>query len=84
MRWSIKMDKKEFKEELSQFIYINRRKVIGALIGLIIGILILTIGFFKTLLLFLTTLVGYYLGMRWRFEEDLKDFILRIIPDRFK
>jgi len=84
MRWSIKMDKKEFKEELSQYIYINRKKIIGALIGLIIGILILTIGFFKTLLLFLTTLVGYYLGMRWRFEEDLKDFILRIIPDRFK
>lgn len=78
------MDKKEFKEELSQFIYLNRRKLFGALIGLIIGILILTIGFFKTLLLFLTTLVGYYLGMRWRFEEDLKDFILRIIPDRFK
>ncbi|CCU79339.1 hypothetical protein HSACCH_01250 [Halanaerobium saccharolyticum subsp. saccharolyticum DSM 6643] len=78
------MDKKEFKEELSQYIYINRKKIIGALIGLIIGILILTIGFFKTLLLFLTTLVGYYLGMRWRFEEDLKDFILRIIPDRFK
>ena len=84
MRWSIKMDKKEFKEELSQYIYINRKKIIGALIGLIIGILILSIGFFKTLLLFLTTLVGYYLGMRWRFEEDLKDFILRIIPDRFK
>lgn len=78
------MDKKELKEELSQFIYQNRRKIIGALVGLIIGILILTIGFFKTLLLCLTTLLGYYLGMRWRFEEDLKDFILRIIPERFK
>lgn len=78
------MNKKEFKKELSQFIYLNSRKLIGALIGLIIGILIITIGFFKTLLLFLTTLVGYYLGIRWRFEEDLKDFILRIIPERFK
>ncbi len=78
------MDKKELKEELSQFIYQNRRKIIGALVGLIIGILILTIGFFKTLLLCLTTLLGYYFGMRWRFEEDLKDFVLRIIPERFK
>ena len=78
------MDKNQIKEELSQFIYLNRKKISGALIGLIIGILILTIGFFKTLLLFLTTLVGYHLGMRWRFEEDLKDFILRIIPERFK
>ncbi len=78
------MDKNQIKEELSQFIYLNRKKIIGALIGLIIGILFLTVGFFKTLLLCLTTLIGYYLGGRWRFEEDLKDFILRIIPDRFK
>ncbi|TDO92290.1 putative membrane protein [Halanaerobium saccharolyticum] len=78
------MDKNQFKEELSQFIYLNRRKICGALIGLIIGVLILTVGFFKTLLLCLTTLVGYYFGARWRFEEDLKDFIIRIIPDRFK
>ena len=78
------MNKQEFKDKLSQFIYLNRRKLFGALIGLIIGILILSIGFFKTLLLCLTTLGGYYLGVRWRFEEDLKDFILRIIPERFK
>jgi len=78
------MDKNQIKEDLSQFIYLNRKKIGGALIGLIIGVLILTIGFFKTLLLCLTTLFGYYFGSRWRFEEDLKDFILRIIPDRFK
>lgn len=78
------MDKNKLNEELSQFIYQNRKKIGGALIGLIIGILILTVGFFKTLLLCLTTLIGYYFGRRWRFEEDLKDFILRVIPDRFK
>ncbi|PTV99129.1 putative membrane protein [Halanaerobium saccharolyticum] len=78
------MDKNQLKEELIQFIYLNCKKICGALIGLIIGVLILTIGFFKTLLLFITTLVGYYVGSRWRFEEDLKDFILRIIPERFK
>jgi uncharacterized membrane protein len=78
------MDKNEFREELFQFIYLNRKKISGALIGLIIGILILSIGFFKTLLICITTLVGYYLGSRWRFEEDLKDFILKIIPERFK
>lgn len=78
------MDKKQFKEELSQFIYLNRKKIGGALLGLIVGILILTIGFFKTILLCLTTLIGYYLGSKWHFEEDLKDFVLKIIPDRFK
>lgn len=78
------MDKQKFIEELSQIIYLNQKKIVGALIGLIIGVLILTIGFFKTLLLCVTTLVGYYLGARWRLDEDFKDLILRIIPERFK
>ncbi|SIQ11281.1 DUF2273 domain-containing protein [Halanaerobium kushneri] len=78
------MDKNQLKEELVQLIYVNLKKITGAVIGLIIGILFLTVGFFKTLLLCLTTLFGYYFGSRWRFEEDLKDFILRIIPERFK
>lgn len=78
------MDKHQFKEELSQFIYQNRKKIAGALLGLIIGILILTIGFFKTLVLVAATLIGYYFGSRWNFEEDIKDFIIRVIPERFK
>lgn len=78
------MDKQKLKEELIQFIYSNFKKISGAVIGLIIGILILVIGFFKTLVICLTTLIGYYLGARWRFEEDLKDFILKVIPEKFK
>lgn len=78
------MDKQKLKEELIQFIYLNLKKICGAVIGLIIGILILVIGFFKTLVICLTTLVGYYFGARWRFEEDLKDLILKVIPEKFK
>lgn len=78
------MNKNQFKEELSQILYENRKKLIGALIGLIIGLLILIIGFFKTLLLCLVTLLGYYLGSRWNLEDDLKDLIIKIIPERFK
>lgn len=78
------MDKNQFKDELSQFIYLNRKKIAGAFFGLLIGVLILTIGFFKTLLLTVTTLIGYYFGSRWNFEEDIKDFIIRVIPERFK
>ena len=39
------MDREQFTEELSQFIYSNRKKVMGALLGLIIGILILFVNF---------------------------------------
>lgn len=78
------MDNKQIKENLIQFVYLNRKKVLGTLIGLLIGLLILIVGFFKTLLLCLTTSIGYYLGQRWSLEEDFKDFIIRIIPEKFK
>ncbi len=78
------MDKQSFQEEVKKFISRNPKRTAGALLGLLAGILILTIGFFKTLLLALTTLIGYYLGSRFSIEEDLKDLIMKIIPERFK
>ena len=66
------MDKKDFYDNLYQFYFKNQSRVIGAVIGFIIGILILSIGFFKTLLLF------YYLldhlqksGHLHLYEEEL-------------
>lgn len=41
------MDKQKLKADLIQFIYLNLKKIFGAVIGLIIGILILVIGFLK-------------------------------------
>ncbi|MFW6001390.1 MAG: DUF2273 domain-containing protein [Halanaerobium sp.] len=78
------MNKDHLKEEYLNYFSENPRKVIGALIGLLIGILILTIGFLKTIILALTTFLGYYLGSRYNIEEDLKDLLMRIIPERFK
>lgn len=78
------MDMKQFQAWLSNYIANNPKKITGAVIGLIVGILILTIGFFKTLLLCITTLLGYYLGSRINFEEDIKKVIMKVIPDRFK
>ena len=78
------MNKEHLKEEYLKYISENPKKAIGALIGLLIGILILTVGFLKTLVLALTTFIGYYLGSRYNLEEDMKDLLMRIIPDRFK
>lgn len=78
------MNKEQIKEEYLKYISNNPKKVIGALIGLLIGILILTIGFLKTILLALTTFLGFYIGSRYNIEEDIKDLLIRIIPDRFK
>ncbi|RCW50540.1 MULTISPECIES: DUF2273 domain-containing protein [unclassified Halanaerobium] len=78
------MDKKDFYDNLYQFYFKNQSRVIGAVIGFIIGILILSIGFFKTLLLVITTGLGYVIGSRWNIEEDMKTLIDKIIPERFK
>lgn len=78
------MEKDQLKDKLIQFLYLNRKKIFGTLLGLFVGILILLIGFFKTLLLVITTIIGYYCGLRWNLEEDLKNLIFKVIPEKFK
>ncbi|MGM0603328.1 MAG: DUF2273 domain-containing protein [Bacillota bacterium] len=78
------MDKKDFYDNLYQFYFNNQSKVIGALIGFLIGVLILSIGFFKTLLILITTVLGYAVGSRWNIEDDIKTLIDKAIPERFK
>lgn len=38
--------------------------IIGGLIGLIIAILLITVGFFKTLLVLILTILGSYIGYK--------------------
>ncbi|MHB1315570.1 MAG: DUF2273 domain-containing protein [Christensenellales bacterium] len=50
----------------------NKGKIIGATIGIITGILILTINFWRTLLLAICLFVGFFLG--WRSDRN-KSFL---------
>lgn len=45
-----------------EFIKEHLNRIIGSSTGLIIGVLLLTIGFWRTLLLLVCTFIGYYLG----------------------
>jgi uncharacterized membrane protein len=62
----------------------NRGKCIGAFIGLIIGIFVLTIGFFKTLFLVICIFLGYYFGKKVDNKESIIEIIERILPDEWK
>ena len=42
----------------------NKKRFFGGLIGFVLSVLILTIGFFKTLFIVLCTLIGYLLGSK--------------------
>lgn len=45
----------------------NKFAIIGALIGFIIALLFLTLGFFKTMLLLIMTIVGF--GVGWYLKK---------------
>ncbi len=66
--------------------YVKTRKgvIIGASIGLLVGILLLTIGFFATLLLAICAGIGAFFGSNNRFKKKLFEILDRILPDIFK
>lgn len=71
------------KDILIEFIHLinnNRRKFFGSFLGLLIGILILTIGFFKTIFIIFTTVVGYLLGSKSYSKMDLINLLEKILP----
>ncbi|MDT1959001.1 DUF2273 domain-containing protein [Carnobacterium divergens] len=45
----------------------NKFAIIGALVGFIIALLFLTLGFFKTILLLIMTIVGF--GVGWYLKK---------------
>lgn len=57
-------------------------RTIGAIMGLVIGILVLIIGFFKTLFIVVCTFLGYYIGKLADDRESFNDVLRKIIPPK--
>lgn len=55
-------------------------KIVGTLGGLIIGILIIALGFFKALFVLLCMGLGFFVGKRIDQKEDLMEVLDRILP----
>lgn len=64
--------------ELLVYINNNRGKFFGALLGFIVGSLILIIGFFKALFIFICTYIGYFLG-----SKSYKDVNFRKLLEKY-
>jgi len=69
-----------FKEFLLNLFSKNQGKIIGSFIGLLLAILILIIGFFRTLIIVLFIFAGFYIGKKIDNKEDLVEFLDRILP----
>jgi len=54
-----------FLEIIQELLETHRGKVLGAIFGLIIGLLIIVFGFWKTVFIIVCILIGYFLGKRF-------------------
>jgi uncharacterized membrane protein len=69
------------KNKLLEFFNENRGAILGSSAGFIIAIVVLFMGFFQALFLFICVGVGYYLGKRFpEDKEHIKNFLDRILP----
>lgn len=72
------------KEYLLDLLSKNQGKIIGAVIGFILAVFMLLIGFFQTLLITLFILIGYFVGKKIDNKEDFIQFLDRILPSGWK
>ena len=74
----------EQKNEFINFIRAHKGVIRGTAIGLVVGVLILCIGFFGTLFLAICTGIGAFFGSKNRYKKKLYQILDRILPDIFK
>jgi uncharacterized membrane protein len=67
-----------------EFINSHRGIIIGIGIGFLIGILILSIGFFKTLFLAICVGIGAFFGTKNKLRKRLFEILDKILPNLFR
>lgn len=68
-------------QEIIQSIWENSRwRVVGTAAGLLVGILFLWLGFFRTVFLLICVGFGFFIGKKLDKNEDLIDFLDRLLP----
>lgn len=65
----------EIINKIIEYIKTNGDKVVGGFIGFLISILILTIGFIKSLFIILCICLGCFLGKKNYSREDIKKML---------
>lgn len=69
--------------QAARFITENKR-ILGMILGLAFGIVVLSIGLLKSLVLLFFVVVGYWIGRFWDDQEDWHDVIERMIPPKYR
>lgn len=66
--------------ELLRLILKHRGKIVGVLLGLLLGWISIAYGIIKALFVGLLVLAGYYLGSRVDNRESLSDALHKLLP----
>lgn len=69
------------KQVLRQFLAEHWGKVIGGLLGLVVGLAIILFGFWRTLFIFFCIALGTYAGKLFDRNERLQGLLNRFWPD---
>ncbi len=77
-------DNKEKQNGFVKFVKARKGVIIGISLGLLVGILMLTIGFFATLFLGICVGIGAFFGSDNKYKKRLMEILDRILPDIFK
>ncbi|MBZ4662405.1 MAG: hypothetical protein JG776_87 [Caloramator sp.] len=72
------------REAIVKFFVENKGKILGVATGLVFSILVLLIGFFKTIFIVFCVLLGYYIGNKIDNKENILETIEKIIPNEWK
>ncbi len=67
-----------------EFIKEHRGIITGIGVGFLIGVLILAIGFFKTLFLAICVGIGAFFGTKNKLRKKLFEILDKILPDLFR
>jgi uncharacterized membrane protein len=70
------LDSKLFEQIWQQ----HSGKIIGVLLGFILGLLIIVFGFFRTLFVLLCVVAGFIVGKRIDEKEDIMDILDKLLP----
>ncbi len=70
---------KDIIDKLLDYTKHNTGKFMGTVIGLIIAIMMLLLGFFKTIFILLCASLGYVIGSKIDEGESLKSLFLKIL-----
>ncbi|MGI5850802.1 MAG: DUF2273 domain-containing protein [Clostridiales bacterium] len=70
------MDKEFFTKAWQE----HKGRIVGVSLGLIVGIVFVTIGFWKTVILLMCVGIGYWLGGMTDKQEKFMNFLDKILP----